>query len=143
MVVPPATLIPFTSAPVLFDATVKSYIKFLSTALAVLPLNWMPVTTQASVALVLLKLKIVFCPIIWLAEELEEDMPITDALVVVPMPPEDVKSRMVFELIVAAAALVLMPITCAVVEAIVNCNRAIEFDATDHVTDVLVHPRMP
>ena len=61
----------------------------------------MPVTTVAAVALLLLRLKIVFRETVLFTDVLRKSIPTTDAPVVVPVPPAAVRFLMV--LIVTAA----------------------------------------
>src|ERR1044072_4367239 len=91
-----------------------------ATRLAVPPVNWMPVTTVAAVALVLLRPKIVFWVTVWLGVVEVSDMPISEAAVVVPAPLLLVRLRTVFEVQVAMAFEVFMPMTCEAAPVEVN-----------------------
>ena len=80
----------------------------------------MPVTTVAKVVLVLFRLKIVFCERVWLGVVDVRNIPMTDALVVVPVPLLLVRLRTVLVVQVEIALLVIIPITCELAPVEVN-----------------------
>src|SRR5438105_1191411 len=82
----------------------------------------MPVTTVAAAALVFDRLKMVFCEIVWFTVVVML-IPMTEAAVVVPVPPGAVRLRIVLPLIVPMGKSFLMPCTVVPVAALVLCNE--------------------
>ena len=83
----------------------------------------MPVTTEAAAALVLVRLEMVFRERVELGVADVMLMPITDAVVVVPVPILVVKLRITLDVRTAGALLVNIPRTWEAVPVAVNCSE--------------------